>query len=281
MNIVQLTCEVCGKSFDRSKKDHNRNIRNGKTKIFCSVSCWGDNKKTNNQLIRKCLWCEKEFISSNNKRYKKCCSAKCSGKWSQQFVDTKKISKTMRDLYTSGYVNPNRKTKFCQICGTMYHGSRKVCSDDCLDVKLLKDRSVTSKKISNTRKKMFESGQLNVTGGTTKWIPYKNIKVQGSYEYRACFILDKMVEVGDIADWKYGEDRIPYIGLDGKYHNYLLDFKVFKKDGTYFYLETKGRVKDNDQLKWEATRKSGNELKIWFLEDIKQQEKFYGLVAPM
>ena len=120
---------------------------------------------------------------------------------------------------------------------------------------------------------MFNSGTLKVTGGTTKWIPYKDIKVQGSYEFRTCFILDDWKNLGKIKKWEYTNDRFKYIGIDGKTHNYLLDFKIWNNDDTFYYLETKGYKKPNDDYKWNAIKNLGYDLKIWFNDDILKEEK--------
>ena len=47
-------------------------------------------------------------------------------------------------------------------------------------------------------------------------------------------------ELRNIKDWEYTNDRVPYIGVDRKQHTYLLDFKVFNNDNTFYYIETKG-----------------------------------------
>ena len=54
---------------------------------------------------------------------------------------------------------------------------------------------------------------------------------------------------------------------------YLLDFKVFENNGDFYYIETKGYKHLNDDLKWEATRREGNRLKIWFEKEIINEEK--------
>jgi hypothetical protein len=48
-----------------------------------------------------------------------------------------------------------------------------------------------------------------------------------------------------------------------------MDFKVFDDEG-FYYLETKGRVVENDYLKWESVRNLGHRLIVWFEEDIKK-----------
>lgn len=82
-----------------------------------------------------------------------------------------------------------------------------------------------------------------------------------------------MVELNQIKKWDYTFDRSSYIGLDGKLHSYLLDFKVWRNDDTFYYIETKGYKKDVDELKWKSVRDRGIELIVWYLRDIKSVEK--------
>jgi len=110
-----------------------------------------------------------------------------------------------------------------------------------------------------------------VYGGKTKWFVYKDLKIQGTYELRACKILDSWKEQKKILDWEYTKDRIQYVGLDGKSHSYLLDFKVFRNDGSVYYVETKGYIKDTDLLKWAEVSKN-NDLEVWREAELKQHE---------
>lgn len=142
-------------------------------------------------------------------------------------------------------------------------------------MEILKVRSVIKpleKKISNTRKKLFSTGNLNVTGGKTKWIKYGNLKVQGTYEYRACHILDEMLRLGEIYSWEYTNDRFPYLNEDSKKSSYLLDFKVYTTKNSFYYLETKGYIKENDINKWKSVKDLGFDLHVWFEEELKFQE---------
>jgi len=244
----------------------------------------GEHVKKKNAVVRICLNCKRKFTSSTSKRYKKCCCIKCAKTWTQKFVDYKQVSKTLKTGYQTGkYKSYERlkKYKICEICGARYLGGRTTCSDECSKIRQKRNRKFISQKISETRKKMFREGSLAITGGTTKWIKYKNIKVQGSYEYRTCVILDAAKEKKEILNWDYTKDRVEYTGIDGKSHNYLLDFKVINNDNTFFYVEVKGFVKDNDYLKWDAVKKNGFKLQVWKKDDILEKEKFYGIVAPM
>ena len=71
-----------------------------------------------------------------------------------------------------------------------------------------------------------------------------------------------------ILDWEYTSDRISYVDVDGKIRSYLFDFKVFENNKTY-YIESKGRKTENDELKWKAAKDQGIDLRVWFLKDIQ------------
>ena len=85
MKTITLICSHCQKSFDKNVNEYNRGRRNNQKNNFCSRTCSAShtlNQKTCFSVIRNCLWCQKEFESSNHKRYRKCCSETCSKKYS-------------------------------------------------------------------------------------------------------------------------------------------------------------------------------------------------------
>ena len=63
------------------------------------------------------------------------------------------------------------------------------------------------------------------------------------------------------------------MGVDGKLHNYLLDFKIWNDNDSFSYLEVKGYEQEKDKLKWKTVKDKGYDLKIWFLEDLENEEK--------
>lgn len=131
---------------------------------------------------------------------------------------------------------------------------------------------LTSEDWSRIHKRAYKKGTNYVAGGTTKWFKYRDIKVQGSYELRVCKILDHWKEIGKIKDWYYSKDRIKYKGIDNKSHTYLIDFTIIPNEGEIYFIETKGRKTDNDELKWKAIRDLGFKLEVWFDKEIKEQE---------
>ena len=126
--------------------------------------------------------------------------------------------------------------------------------------------------MSAAAKRAFERGTRHPTGGTCQWMSYKDIRVQGTYEFRTCKILDAWMNLNLISSWEYTNDRISYVWPDGTEHTYLIDFKIIDVDQTIRYIETKGFIREHDPRKWDAARALGLNLEIWFLDDIERHE---------
>lgn len=210
--------------------------------------------------MSNCPKCGHVKPNTNNKF----CSRKCANSRGPRTEDFK--NKVRNKL------SKPKEVKECPMCGKL-HTNKTFCSKSCCS----RSNAITNNKkgvsqetrnkISLVRKKMFKDGDLTITGGHTKWFDYKDIKVQGSYELRMCNILDNMLSKNLIQSWEYTNDRITYKGEDSKNHTYLLDFKVSTHRDT-FYVETKGYIRANDELKWKSVRDKGYKLIVVFLEDI-------------
>lgn len=197
-------------------------------------------------------------------------------KWEKHTQSTKdNISKAMQLLYP-------KATIICKNCGikkeVKYSQRTNIfCSVKCASSynNKVKVNKYFRDKLSNSGKKSYMNGK-KVYGGNTKWIEIETsngiIKVQGSYEIRACKILDDWKKQGTIKNWEYTKDRIKYKDENNHDHCYLLDFKVFENDNSFYYIETKGFERNNDKLKWEAVRRLGFNLKIWYDKDLKKFE---------
>lgn len=199
------------------------------------------------------------------------CSVKCARSFSTKSKRKKINEKISKKL--SGRGNGNI-TLICKSCNNEFKVSwnkrkQKYCSRKCVPNKWRNHDKVNWSKVN---KLAYKNGNNYVAGGTTKWYNYKNIKVQGTYELRTCKILDFWKEHGKIYDWEYTNDRIEYF-YKGKKSTYLLDFKVFENENDFYYIETKGFIRDRDKAKWEAVRNNGNKLVIWFKEDIAKEEE--------
>lgn len=224
--------------------------------------------------MKECKKCGKEFTPQ--KGLQNYCSLTCrnSRVFSKESKEKKRIA-TISHWENGKYDNKKTGVTYkelnCSECGKKFSvpkwKSQKYCSLDCAY-----SSKEHRKKISNSIKELYEKGK-KVYGGKTKWRVVKttngDVKVQGSYEERTCVLLDKWLIEGKIDKWEYTNDRINYINIKGEKSTYLLDFKVYVGND-YYYIETKGRVVDNDYLKWDEVRKQGHKLLILQNKELKQ-----------
>ena len=292
MNMTSVKCNQCGIDFLKEISQINAMKKRGWNNHFCNVKClseFGNISRTieKNKRIeeyyknpKKCLNCN-SIIDYKDKSIKKYCSQKCSAihtqkngghcKWNN--IERQRLRELARkNPKFSGWNKglhyaPTKilkcrqcQSEFTQVISKMISNKTQTCSKECRC-------KIQSLNLSS----QYKNGK-KVYGGTTKWLNYKNIKVQGSFEYRTCIILYKWKELNKIKNWEYTKDRFEYIGIDNKKHNYLMDFKVWNNDNTFYYIETKGFEKENDKLKWKAVRDKGHQLEIWFKKDIEKQE---------
>lgn len=201
------------------------------------------------------------------------CSAKCARGFSTKSKRVEINEKVRIKLSGSPY------PKICQHCNKYFTVSAKkkdqrFCSRQCVSAGIHVGRIVsdsTKQKISDSVKNQYFNGKKNY-GGRTKWITYGNLKVQGTYEYRTCTILDNWKLNNIIRDWEYTNDRVTYVDDNGITRNYLIDFKVIPNDGLFYYLEVKGYATSNDLCKWSAVREK-YKLEVWYDADIKLYEQ--------
>jgi hypothetical protein len=228
-----------------------------------------------------CFKCGKKFeISEREKLYpqkeKYYCSRSCA--------NTRKHSDDTKQKIKNSTLKKEHSIKICKCCYNEFktHRNNQIfCSQNC-STKFKGGWKTVHQKLnpedwSKIQKLSYSKGNRVIAGGLTKWYPYKNIKVQGTYELRTCYILDKWIEEGKIKNWEYTNDRIKYISIDNKEHSYLLDFKIFESDNSFYYIETKGYKHPNDDLKWKAVREAGNRLEVWFEKDIIKKEDELGV----
>ena len=286
-----VKCNQCGKEFSKSRSEIKRMKKRKWNRYFCNVKCLSkfgislrkDNiQKQINEYYKNpklCLNCN-SVINYKDKSWKIYCSTKCSlfihkRRWHCHWSDEGKKKLSMMAKSNPKFCGWNRGLQLakvltvnCIICNKLFTKKEsllkhrvRVCSKKCLS-------KIQSLNLLN----QYKNGK-SVYGGTTKWLKYKNIKVQGSYEYRTCIILDRWKELNKIKNWKYTPDRFEYVGMDNKKHNYLIDFKIWNNDNSFYYIETKGYEKENDKLKWKSVRDRGYKLEVWFDDDIKMKEK--------
>lgn len=300
-------CKYCNKqwSTNQSRNGHQVHCPQNPKKLETEQKVKQSNKGKSFKPISKhwaektCPKCNKVYSvyitkeSESLGRYKKFCSFKCS--------NSRQHSQQTKDKISVGVKQSKLQKEYhCQICNCQVIGNnlspRRYC-DNCIKqlhkparkLKICQNCNIQFQTTNHLRnlctscinKRAYANGNNYVAGGITKWIQVETsngaIKVQGSYQQRMCRILDKMKEIGDIKNWQYTNDRISYIGIDNKEHSYLLDFKIYHTDQSIRYIQTKGRVQQNDYCKWNATKQQGFDLQICFQKDIKNYEIKYNI----
>lgn len=253
-------CEYCGKIFIPVRKERK----------FCSIECKNNslrNKTRPNNMTtlisKQCKYCNNYFTTRRHTQ--KFCNSKCMKNYNNTYLN-EKVCPTCKEIFKP----KRRKQQFCSIKCSKPR-KNKYYINICISCnKEFEARSLEDKRCNECRIKIKNSGKCSKWHG--KWCLYNDIKIHGTYELRTCNILDKLKEQNKIYKWEYTKDKIRYFGLDNKYHYYLIDFKVFINEVDFYYLEVKGIKRKNDDIKWETTRKSGFDLKVWFLRDIEEFE---------
>ncbi len=249
-------CEKCGKEFEVEhtiSKNGKENISK-REKRFCSYECACSvgGLSIKGTKIVKCRTCGKDIKVTKRGRNFSYCDDECRERYERKFE------------------------LICQTCEKKFKAKSihsKFCSRSCRAIyanKILRNK-YSQQEWSLKVRQTYINGK-KVYGGKTKWLQYKNIKVQGTFELRTCKILDSWKEKNLIKDWEYTNDRYEYMGADNQSHTYLLDFKIFNHDGSFYYIETKGYKKESDELKWNAIKNLGYRLEIWFEDEIEKHE---------
>lgn len=227
-----------------------------------------------------CENCNKEHDGSyGSGRF---CSVKCSRGFSTKSKRNEINNAVSLKLQNTGHSDIE---KICPICEEVFFAkwnkrTQTCCSKSC-SLKLRGGwEKLSADRWSIINRNSHANGHNVSHGGNTKWFEHNGIKVQGSYELRTCKILDAWKGI-KIKNWEYTSDRIPYVKLDGKIHTYLLDFKVFLDDHSFYYIEVKGYERPNDKLKWQAVREKGIKLEVWFENDIREKEIEIGSLAQL
>lgn len=207
--------------------------------------------------MKECKFCKEEHTRDSN-----FCTVKCARAYSgSKSKGTKKPRKSNPPI-----------TKICGVCKnefTVNYNKRKqkTCSRSCARKSTGGWNNHDKVDWSAVHRKAYENGNNYVAGGTTEWLVYKDIKVQGSYELRVCEILDELKESNKIKDWHYSTTRIKY-EFEDITKTYIIDFTIDELDGSQKHIEVKGRERDLDKVKWNAAKSQGLNLEVWRKEDI-------------
>ncbi len=259
----------CIKNPNRNKKIEKIKIaieKRHKIKIY-TFFCSKCGKKYNLKLS------EQAYAKG---KYRKHCSRSCANSRIVTLEQRKKVSDKLKGRMIGANKNKKEKQiikKKCKLCEKYFFTKQKkqnYCSRLCssrFNIKIAHNMNR-----NGINEKAYKNGK-KVYGGRTIWYNYENIKVQGTYELLTCYILDIWKEIERIKYWKYvndTNDRFLYIGLDGKEHTYITDFKVYLHDNSFYYIEVKKSTRKNDNIKWQAVKNKGYHIEVWNLNKIKK-----------
>lgn len=201
------------------------------------------------------------------------CSRSCANSSStskKRLQINQKVSQKLK-----GKVIKTRLIKFCLTCSSKFEtlfSYKRYCSKDCVRKRIITEEY---REQCSTQLKLQYANGRKVSGGYTKRIEVETsngiLKVQGSFEKRACLIFDVLLAQKIITSWSYNEKRFPYF-WNMKHRTYLPDFCVQFADVSMF-VETKGYERENDPAKWEALKKLGHKLEIWTSKVLSLYEK--------
>lgn len=235
-----------------------------KDRLYCCRDCYTIARNKDRFIMKKCGCCGKLFKTFKT-RQKKFCSNIC----------------VMEDRRIYGIIS-----KKCDFCGKIYETNKAnepyshFCSVNCKHDSQRKYEhgiikcKVCKKEFSGYVHRVYCSMRCQTKAiSYGKQCKYKNIILRSTYELRTCNILDKLKEKGTIYNWAYEVMKIPYLDGDNKKHKYNVDFTVYDSNNNCYYIEVKGRMTDWDKFKIDCALKQNYNIKIWFLDDIKNQEQ--------
>lgn len=90
----------------------------------------------------------------------------------------------------------------------------------------------------------------------------KKIYFRSGLELKYAKILQFRLEAGDILNYEYEPETFYFEGIKRGVTNYKPDFKVYKNDGSHYYIEVKGYLDAKSKTKIKRFRKYFPDEKI-------------------
>lgn len=142
------------------------------------------------------------------------------------------------------------------------------------------DKARLSKLMSERLLKGYADGSRKQAGGMVSWYKYGDVAVQGSFELRACRILDVMQSAGKIKQWGRCSERFSYFDtVTDKQRTYSPDLFFIDDCDMVIILEIKGFATETDHCKWNQLKTIGRSLEVWMLADLEAHENALGIDA--
>jgi hypothetical protein len=222
MKTISITCHKCGKSINKSKKEYDRQIRNGRQYFYCSLSCSAIEHHTiHHNVISKCLWCNKDFDTNTKSHAKKCCSIDCARKYARSKLNADVHKKSVQRPSTF----PQIKCFICIVCKNDFEcevkndvSIKNTCSSKCYSIL----RSKISRENPNC------GGKLGY-----RRFPYKGFTMDSRWEVEIAKWMD---EKGIKWDRSRKRHMFQWVDNDGDTRKYFPDFYLPDLD---IYLDPK------------------------------------------
>ena len=264
--MMPITCHKCSILFPIVKREYKRQLKNGRKHFFCSLSCASSfNKNTTTKLLSNCLRCGKQFETTTHKNAKNCCSKVCARKYAQSFVDTSRLSKSMKQAWASDkfanvkrILEPRVHNFECVICNSPFQRitkkllkTVKTCSRECF-------RQLCSK---NSRSNPNCGGETNY-----RRYRYKGILMDSKWELELAQWMD---EKGIVWDRSKKRHQLFWFDANGVNRRYYPDFFIPKMN---IYIDPKNPyLMQKDKYKLEKVIERNNvEIVFGNLDSIKQ-----------
>lgn len=273
---INKNCVCCGKEFL---------TKNPKTTL-CSIGCINTFTK-NNDIQKKCEWCENEFITTYIKREKRFCSKSCSTKHTNHNRDPEefreKISKTLKDGYRSGSIaHPFLGRKHSEETKKKISETRKnkgLAKGDNNPMYGKTHSLKTKQKISETRTKKILNGEYSgwFSKGVYSSAKAGEVHYRSSWEKEVYEILDHLSNVETYCAEPFS---IPYYFQEKYKRHYIPDLLITYSNGSRRLVEIKPKFFVTDgknQAKFEAARlfceNNGFQFAVWTEETIEELKR--------
>lgn len=123
------------------------------------------------------------------------------------------------------------------------------------------------------------SSKYTAKGGIRKDL---GIYLRSSWEANVGRYLNFLKQNGEILDWEYEPETFHFSNPIGTIHSYTPDFRVYKHDNTHYWIEVKGQMFRNDQIKIDLFKKDfpDEQLFIYDLKWIMKNEPIFRHFIP-
>ncbi len=269
---ITLICDYTGESFEKDRREYNRQVREGKTRFYKDIktaALANAERKTLKSETRLCSFCSSPFEVRPLAKASHFCSKSCQTKLARANLKSdplkfsafqKKASEQSKKAWKEGRLFPkngSRGQRFPVI------ETRKccVCNNEFLHTKS-KKRKTCSKKCEHEHAVSIARSNPNCGGETNyKRFYYKEIMFDSSWEVEIAKWMDE-----NKIEWRRSRKLMFWwTDDDGKKRRYYPDFYL---PALNIYLDPKNKyLIEKDRKKIERVQSENNIKIVWGLKD--------------